>query len=281
MFMVGAAWQSGGLPISAEAIRRAIELNGVAVEMNQRAFDWGRLAVADPSRLESLAAAPRENLPRTLDEVVAHHASFLTAYQSARLARSYQDFVTRVRQAEAAAAPGQTALSLSVARTLARLMAVKDEYEVARLYTDTGFLDRLREGFDGEVKLSFNLAPPLLNPRSKLTGLPEKRSYSLRLLPMLKLLTRLRRLRGTPLDVFGHTEERRMERGLPDEYRALVEQVLSGLSAANHEEAVAVVAAYDRIRGYGHVKTRNVAMARKEAAKRLEVLQRPRVAAAA
>ena len=161
MFMVGAAWQSGGLPISAEAIRHAIELNGVAVEMNQRAFNWGRLAVADPARLESLAEAPRRNLPRTLDEVVAHHAAFLTAYQGAKLARSYRAFVARVQKAEAAAAPGKTDLSLSVARTLARLLAVKDEYEVARLYTDTGFLDRLREGFDGggEAQLQHGPAP--------------------------------------------------------------------------------------------------------------------------
>jgi len=281
MFMVGAAWQSGGLPISAEAIRRAIELNGVAVAMNQRAFDWGRLAVADPARLEALAAAPRKSLPNTLDEVVAHHAAFLTEYQDAKLARSYQDFVARVRQAETAAAPGKTALSLSVARTLARLLAVKDEYEVARLYTETGFLDRLRDGFDGEVKLSFNMAPPLLARRNKQTGLPEKRSYSLRLLPVLKLLTRLRRLRGTVFDVFGRTEERRMERRLPEEFRALVEQLLSGLSAANHADAVAVVAAYDRVRGYGHVKTRNLELARKEVTRRLEAFHRPRVATAA
>ena len=209
MFMVGAAWQSGGLPISAEAIRRAIELNGVAVAMNQRAFDWGRLAVADPARLASLVAGPARALPRSLDEVVAHHADFLARYQSARFADSYRAFVERVRQAEAAVAPGKTTLSLTVARTLARLMAVKDEYEVARLYTDTGFLDRLRDSFDGTVKLSFNLAPPLLARRNKLTGLPDKQSYGPWLLPVLRLLARMRRLRGTVFDVFGHTAERR------------------------------------------------------------------------
>ena len=281
MFMVGAAWQSGGLPISAEAIRRAIELNGVAVAMNQRAFDWGRLAVADPVRLASLVAGPARALPRSLDEVVAHHADFLARYQSARFADSYRDFVERVRQAEAAVAPGRTTLSLTVARTLARLMAVKDEYEVARLYTDTGFLDRLRDSFDGAVKLSFNMAPPLLARRNKLTGLPDKQSYGPWLLRVLRVLARMRRLRGTALDVFGHTAERRLERALPGEFRALAERVLTGLSAANHADAVAVLAAYDRVRGYGHVKLRNLELARKDAARRMEAIQRPRVAAAA
>ncbi len=281
MFMVGAAWQSGGLPISAEAIRHAIELNGVAVAMNQRAFEWGRLAVADPARLESLAEAPRRDLPRSLDQVVAHHAAFLTDYQGRKLADSYRAFVARVQKAEAEAAPGKTDLSLGVARTLARLLAVKDEYEVARLYTDTGFMDRLREGFEGEVKLSFNMAPPLLARRSKVTGLPEKRSFGPWLLPVLRVLAKARRLRGTPLDVFGHTEERRMERRLPEEFRTLVEQVLADLTRANHADAVAVVGAYDRVRGFGHVKARNVELARKEAARRLDALRRPRVASAA
>ncbi|MBK0391244.1 indolepyruvate ferredoxin oxidoreductase family protein [Ramlibacter algicola] len=260
--MLGYAWQKGWIPLGREALLRAIELNGVAVDANKAAFEWGRRAAHDPAQVESLltpAQVIELKKRETLETLVARRVEFLTAYQNAAYAKSYADFVERVRQAEAPL--GKTSLAETVARQLFKLMAYKDEYEVARLHTETGFREKVAAQFDGDFKIHYHLAPPLLAKRNA-KGELVKRKYGPAMVLGFQVLAKLRGLRGTALDVFGRTEERRMERALIDEYRAAIEQVLARLTAGNHALALEIAAIPDQMRGFGHVKERNVAAAR-------------------
>ncbi len=270
LFMVGFAYQRGLLPVSEEAILRAIELNGTAVGPNTQSFRWGRLAAVDPARV-SAAAIPREQpesqrLSQSLDEVIARRAAFLTDYQDAAYAKRYTDLVARARAAEGAKLPGSTALSEAVARAYFKLLAIKDEYEVARLYAETDFVAQVARQFEGDYRLVFHLAPPLTTKADGATGEPRKKSYGPWMLRAFRALAKLRRLRGTPLDVFGRTAERRMERALIGEYEALVDELLGGLAAHNHPVAVQLASTPELMRGYGHVKDRNVREARQKQA---------------
>ena len=261
MFMLGCAWQRGLVPLSEESIVRAIELNGASVGLNRAAFQWGRRAATDLAALETIAT-PLEAVPdnrrlsASLDEVIARRVAYLTAYQDAAYAERYRALVERVRKAEADQVPGSEALTQAVARHLHKLMAYKDEYEVARLYTDTGFLERVAGMFEGEWKLRFHLAPPLIAGPDPATGEPEKRAYGQWMLRAFRLLARLKGLRGTWLDPFGRTPERRLERRLITDYETLLQELLTGLTAANHATAVELAAIPDRIRGFGPVKER-------------------------
>ncbi|HYF57964.1 MAG TPA: indolepyruvate ferredoxin oxidoreductase family protein [Burkholderiaceae bacterium] len=267
LFMVGTASQLGWLPVGPEAIERAVELNGVQVEMNRLAFALGRLWVHDRARVEAMLERPLAAVgPRpepALDELVAHRVAHLTAWQDARWARRYAAAVERVRVAERAAVPdGDDALARAAARNLAKLMSYKDEYEVARLYADPSFVESLRAEFDGTPRLTFNLAPPLFARRDPRTGRPEKREYGAWMLPVFRLLAPLRRLRGTALDPFGRTAERRMERELIGRYERDLEALLERLTPANHALAVEIASLPDAIRGYGPVKEASAARAR-------------------
>jgi indolepyruvate ferredoxin oxidoreductase len=270
MFMLGYAYQLGALPVSGEALEKAIELNGEAVPMNLAAFRYGRRAAVDPAAVEALVApAPQEandslKLSQSFDEMVARRKAFLTAYQSRRYARRYRALVDKVRNAESEKTPGETALAEAVARYLFKLMAYKDEYEVARLYTDTGFLDRVKQQFDGDLRLEFHLAPPLLAKPDPATGEPQKRSYGPGILRVFRLLKKFRFLRGTPLDPFGYSEERRAERRLIADYVALIGQILADLKPVNHATAVALASIPEKIRGYGPVKQRHLKAAKAE-----------------
>jgi indolepyruvate ferredoxin oxidoreductase len=263
LFMLGFAYQCGLVPVSAEAIDRAIELNGAAVEFNRRAFRWGRRAAVDrdlvAARATPAGAVPESHrLSETLDEVIGRRADFLTRYQNAAYAARYAGWVDRVRLAEtAAAAPGSTALADAAARALFKLMAYKDEYEVARLYTDGDFLKRVGEQFEGDYTLKFHLAPPLVAERDPKTGHLQKRQYGKWMLGAFRVLARLKGLRGTPFDIFGRTEERRAERQAIADYEAMLGEILAGLTAANHPTAVELAAVPLEIRGFGHVKEAN------------------------
>ncbi len=224
LLLVGYAWQKGLIPLSREAIERAIEVNGVQTDFNRRAFLWGRRAAHDLAAVEAVigTAAQKPAAPRTLDEIIAHRAEFLTAYQDAAYARRYSDRVARVREVEARRVPGRTDLAEAVARNLFRLMAIKDEYEVARLWTDGSFLRQLGQEFDRWDALEVHLAPPLLAERDAITGHQKKRRYGPWMLRAMRLLPRLKRLRGgTAFDPFGRTAERRMERRLLADYETL------------------------------------------------------------
>src|SRR5690348_3001192 len=270
MFMLGYAYQLGALLVSGEALEKAIEMNGEAVKMNIAAFRYGRRAAVDPAAVQALVApAPQQQndslrLSESLDETVARREAFLTAYQSRRYARRYRALVDKVRAAEAAAVPGKSELADAAARYLFKLMAYKDEYEVARLYSDTGFVDRIKAQFDGDLRFEFHLAPPLLAKADPRTGEPKKMSFGPWMLTAFRVLSKFKVLRGTALDPFGHSHERRTERQLIADYEALIETVLAGLSPANHATAVALASIPEKIRGFGPVKQRHLAAAKAE-----------------
>lgn len=260
MMMVGRAAQAGMLPVGVDAIEAAIRLNGVAVSLNLTAFRLGRLSVHAPDRLPSTAFQDMPTPPETLDAIVDLHAARLTAYQDDRLAARYRNFVTRVAAIESEKTPGSDRLARIAAQQFGRLLAIKDEYEVARLLSDPALLDELRRGFADGASLSFNLAPPLLS-RPGPNGRPRKREVSARVaLPLFRLLKRLRFLRGTPLDIFGRTEERRAERQLVADYEALVERVIAALTPARADAAAELLSLVSEVRGFGPVKL--AAMAR-------------------
>jgi indolepyruvate ferredoxin oxidoreductase len=276
LFMLGYAYQRGLVPVSAAAIERAIELNAVAVDFNLGAFEWGRRAATDRATVEARAmpeaARPDSHrLSETLDELIGRRVEFLAAYQNAAYARRYSDRVRQVRDAEAAQIAGSTALTDTVARALFKVMAYKDEYEVARLYTESDFLRRIADQFDGPYELRFHLAPPLLAERDPATGHLQKRVYGPWMLTAFRLLAKLRFLRGTKFDIFGRTAERRAERQLLAEYEALVAQVTAALSPANHAAAVELAALPLEIRGFGHIKEANLQRAK---AKEAELVAR-------
>jgi indolepyruvate ferredoxin oxidoreductase len=265
LFMVGVASQRGWLPVSAAAIERAIELNGVQIELNKRAFAFGRLWVHDPAAVAGLlgGALPASQAPvaQDFDALVDERRRLLTDYQDAAYAQRYASLVARVVQAEEQASPGSRVLSTAVARHAAKLMAYKDEYEVARLYSDPSFLDTLKAEFEGEVRLAFNLAPPMFAQRDPKTGRLMKREYGPWMLTAFGWLAKLRFLRGGALDVFGRTDERRMERALIGEYERTILDLLPKLGAGNLAAAVALAEVPERIRGFGHVKEQSVAQA--------------------
>jgi indolepyruvate ferredoxin oxidoreductase len=273
MFMLGYAYQLGALPLSAEAIEKAIEMNGEAVAMNTAAFRYGRRAAIDAAALEALVkpAAQTVNdslkLSRSFAETVDRRTAFLTAYQNERYAQRYRDWVEKVKTAEANKAPGQCALSEAAARYLFKLMAYKDEYEVARLYADPSFVERVKSTFDGDnLRLEFHLAPPLLARRDAVTGEPKKMSFGPWLLKAFGVLAKFKFLRGTPFDPFGHSAERRMERRLIAEYENLLGEIVARLTPHNHHVAVELASLPEKIRGFGHVKQRHVTAARAEEA---------------
>ncbi|GAA4359040.1 indolepyruvate ferredoxin oxidoreductase family protein [Variovorax defluvii] len=260
--ILGYAWQKGWIPLEHASLMRAIELNGVAIENNKAAFAWGRQAAQRPEELRKRVSPGQiiEFKKRdTVESLVARRAEFLTAYQNAAYAEQYRAFVAKVQHAEAAV--GKTALAENVARYLFKLMAYKDEYEVARLHADRSFLERVEGMFEGDYKLNYHLAPPMIARRNA-KGELQKQKFGPAMLTGFRLLARLKGLRGTALDPFGRTEERRIERALIGEYRASIEEVLTSLSAGNHALALEIAALPEQIRGYGHVKERNLQAAR-------------------
>jgi len=266
LFMVGYAYQRGLLPLSEAAITRAIELNRAAVESNKQSFRWGRLAAVDPQRVLA-AAVPSEKpdsqrLSTSLDEMISRRSEFLTVYQDARYAKRYVDFVTKVLAAETSKLFGKTELTEAVARYYFKLLAVKDEYEVARLYSDGEFAKRVEAQFEGNYKLTFHLAPPLSNKPDPVTGEATKTVYGAWMMTAFKLLAKMKGLRGTALDIFGRTPERRMERQLITDYEALIDETLPRLAAHNHAIAVELASIPEHIRGFGHVKERHLQAAK-------------------
>jgi indolepyruvate ferredoxin oxidoreductase len=341
LFILGYAWQQGLVPISFDAIMRAVELNGAAVAMNQQAFAWGRLAVVNPQAVQeaaglihnsqtesertpgtlqilppgewestewgatSLARDPALRNPsneselrglpegnagnrgdvaflplddlrlsRSLDELIARRAAFLTDYQNAAYARRYTDLIAKVRAAENLRAPGSNALTEAVARYFFKLMAYKDEYEVARLYTSGDFQRRLQQQFEGDYKLHFHLAPPLLASKDA-QGRLQKKEYGPWVFTAFKLMARLRFLRGGLLDIFGYSEERKTERQLIGDYEKTIGGLLSSLDAEKLLLAVEIASIPEHIRGYGHVKEAHLHKAKAREAELLKQWSNP------
>ena len=260
--ILGYAWQKGWVPLGYEALMRAMELNDVAVALNQAAFAWGRQCAHDWAAVQA-ALAPAQTVqfhkPVGVDDVVARRVAFLTDYQNAAYAASYASLVERVRAAEVAL--HKTSLTEAVARNLFKLMAYKDEYEVARLHTDAAFLQKINGMFEGDYTLNYHLAPPLI-AKTNAKGELQKQKFGPAMLSGFNVLKHLKGLRGTPLDIFGYSEERRTERALIGEYRATVDAVLEGLTSDNHALALELARVPEQIKGFGHVKARNLAAAR-------------------
>ena len=270
MFMLGYAYQRGWVPLGAPSLERAIELNGVAVEFNKASFLWGRRAAVDLERVQRIATpadviAIDQHLSRNLEELVERRVKLLTDYQDAAYALRYRRLVDRVRGIEKEKA-GSSTLAESVARYYAKLLAYKDEYEVARLHADAGFAKKIAGMFEGDFKLAYHLSPPLLATKDPVTGEPRKMRFGAWMLPVFRVLASMKGLRGSALDLFGYTEERRTERSLFEEYEKTIETLLAGLTSANHALAVQIAAIPEEIRGFGHIKTSSVTASRKKCA---------------
>jgi indolepyruvate ferredoxin oxidoreductase len=260
--ILGFAWQKGWIPLHRESLTRAIELNEVAVQNNLMAFEWGRHAahhldvlMQHVQPVQTIQFKKRESL----DDLVQDRMARLTNYQNTAYAQRYATFIERVKQAEAPL--GKNLLTETVARQLYKLMAYKDEYEVARLHRQSKFLQRIEESFEGNFKVHYHLAPPLLAKRNA-KGELTKQKMGPAMLTVFKVLARLKGLRGTALDVFGYTHERQSERALIAEYMQQIENVLSSLSLETHAHAVKVAQVAENIKGFGHVKERNIRTAK-------------------
>ncbi|HKA80368.1 MAG TPA: indolepyruvate ferredoxin oxidoreductase family protein [Xanthobacteraceae bacterium] len=277
IFLVGYAYQLGAIPLAAASIEQAIELNGEAVEMNKAAFRWGRRSVVEPAAVEALikpkpeALSDARKLSQSFQEMVERRVAFLTAYQDAAYAAHYRQWVEKAQAAEAARAPGKSGLADAVGRYLFKLMACKDEYEVARLYADESFAKQVKHELGGtHLRLHVHLAPPLLSRVNKVTGEPKKITFGPWIFPLFRLLAKLKFLRGTAFDPFGYSAERKTERALVRDYEAMLEEVLAKLDANNHHVAVGLAAIPEKIRGFGHVKLRHLKAAKADEAALLD-----------
>jgi indolepyruvate ferredoxin oxidoreductase len=283
-FLMGYAYQKGLIPLTSASIMKAIELNGAAVEKNKAAFDWGRRAAFDLRSVQKVATPPEakpesQRMSETLEELISRREKALVAYQNAAYAKRYTDLVKRVQDAESAKFPGKKALTAAVARYAFKLMAYKDEYEVARLYTETDFLKRVNEQFEGDFKLTFHLAPPIFNKPDPITGEPKKTVYGPWMFGAFKLLAKLRGLRGGAFDIFGYSAERKMERQLIEDYFKQIDNLLAGINAGNYEIAVDIASMPEHIRGYGHVKGAHLKDAREREAELLQQFRNPQASA--
>jgi indolepyruvate ferredoxin oxidoreductase len=277
--MLGYAWQRGRIPLQHASLMRAIELNGVQVEKNKAAFEWGRRCAHDLAAVQALFAARQviEFVKKpSVEETIARRVEFLADYQDAAYADAYRALVDQVRTRELALGAG-TRLTDAVARNLFKLMAYKDEYEVARLHSDPAFAAKLADQFEDGFKVKYHLAPPLLAKKNA-KGELVKKTYGAWMRPAFGVLAKLKGLRGTAFDVFGYTEERRTERALIGEYRATVEALLQGLTRERLAEAVALASLPEDIRGYGHVKERHLAAVRPKWERLLAAWKAPRAA---
>jgi indolepyruvate ferredoxin oxidoreductase len=285
--MLGYAWQKGWIPLQRASLMRAIELNAVAVDNNRTAFNWGCRAAVDPDSVQRLlrpsqviAFTPRPKTGKAaLDAMVQFRVEFLTQYQNAAYAESYSAFVARVHTAETALGTGESLpLSEAVARYLFKLMAYKDEYEVARLHSDAGFAAQVQAKFEGDFTLNYHMAPPLFAKRND-KGELQKQQFGAWMGSALRVLAKLKFLRGGTFDVFGRSEERQAERALITEYRNAIEALLPTLSPTNHAAAAAFARVPEQIRGYGHVKARHLVAAQQQWTVLLDRYYQPELAA--
>jgi len=271
VFLLGYAYQVGALPLSEAALLRAIELNGASVDNNKAAFAWGRLAAHDADAITGYTggASTPVALTESFEQQFDRRAADLTAFQDAAYAEQYRGYVGKVRAAEDALGTGSDNLSQAVMRNLFHLMAYKDEYEVARLHTDGRFLAELQDVFEGDFEITWHLSPPLISRQDPNTGRPEKRAFGNWMQSAMKFLAGLKGLRGGTFDIFGYSADRRLEHGLIDEYKTLIDDLLSGLQAARLDDAAEIADLARGIRGYGPVKETAVNKVRAETTERM------------
>jgi indolepyruvate ferredoxin oxidoreductase len=267
------------VPIGSAAIEQAIELNGAAVEMSRNAFRFGRLAAREPAALSRLvgdAMSERKAPPaQSLESLLADRAERLAAYQDEALAERYRARVARMVEAERKQAAGRSGLAEAVAKGYYKLLAYKDEYEVARLFTSPAFEAALADQFETHRKLEFHLAPPLLARRDKATGEPRKMRFGPWMRPLFRLLAKGKRVRGTAFDIFGYTAERKLERQMIADYEHLLDEIAGKLSPATHATSVALASLPLDVKGFGHIKQRNYKVARNRETALLAELRNP------
>ena len=262
MMMLGFAFQRGLVPVHGETIEQAIKLNGVAPDMNILAFQWGRLLAVHPNLADEVLVddEPTPQVAQDLRTIVNRRLRFLKDYQNLKLAKRYRNFVTKVRRLEERAIPGSDLLATAVAKTYFKLLAYKDEYEVARLYTEGSFEKKLKKTFTGNYKLKFHMAPPIFGETDAITGRPKKRQMPRWLIwPTFRLLAKLKFLRGTPFDIFGFTAERRLERQLIRDYENTIKSILDHLTPDKHTLAIEIATNAAYIKGFGPVKEEKLA----------------------
>ncbi|NKD54402.1 MULTISPECIES: indolepyruvate ferredoxin oxidoreductase family protein [unclassified Haematospirillum] len=268
LFLIGYAWQKGLIPLSWESIMRAIELNGIRPEFNRMAFMWGRHTAIAPEKVASIAspykAPAHHSLSEKLDDIISRRSVFLESWQDRHWANRYETSIKELRKAEEKLRNNSTALTAAAARSLFKLMSYKDEYEVARLYTDSSFMSNLKAQFEGKLKLTFYLAPPLLARRNRETGHLEKSAFGGWILPFMRVLARMRIIRGSCIDPFGYTPERKMQRQLITDFQTLLSEIASNLSTENLDTAVKLASLPLTMRGYGHILEDNVRKARRQ-----------------
>lgn len=264
MFTLGFAYQQGQVPLSFEAIMKAIEINGIAIEANKTAFEWGRRYAYKPEAITAMFNQTGSALPDTLDAIVKHYSAELSDYQNSAYAERYKEIINKVQKAEKLIYKNSTDLSTTVARNLYKLMAYKDEYEVARLYSSKAFREGLEEQFDNIGRIELLLAPPLLTRKDKKTGKINKKTFGPWVFPAMKQLAKLKGLRGTRFDIFGYTVERREERRLIAEYEEVIDELIKNLTKEKYELAISIASIPHQIRGYGHVKELSIKTARSE-----------------
>ena len=269
IFMLGFAYQRGLIPLEQSSIEKAMEINGLSVEGNKLAFLWGRRTAHDGKRVSELTSSivagfGLKDPPEGLDELIQHRADVLRDYQNKSYVQRYLHLVERVRTLEIDRVPGSTEFTEAVASYYFKLLAYKDEYEVARLYTNGDFMQKIKGRFEGDYKLKLHLAPPLFSSRDAHNGEPVKTAYGAWILSAMNLLARFKFLRGTAFDPFGKTAERKMERRLIEEYEQTIEELLRGLSKKNHALAVEIARIPEQIRGYDLVKQKHVESAKSQ-----------------
>jgi indolepyruvate ferredoxin oxidoreductase len=279
-FIMGYGWQKGLIPLQLASIMQAIDLNGTAVEKNKQAFDWGRRAAVDLNAVQKMANPPdakteSQRLSETVAEMIERRVKYLTDYQDAAYAKRYSDLVAHVQRIEGEKFPGKKALSAAVARYAFKVMAYKDEYEVARLYTNTDFVKRVAEQFEGDYKLTFHLAPPIMSEVDPTTGHAKKKVFGPWMMTAFKVLAKFKGLRGGALDIFGYTAERKMERQLVVDYAKTVEDLLRDVSTNSYDIAVDIASIPEHIRGFGHVKHAHFVEAKKREAELWEKFRNP------
>jgi indolepyruvate ferredoxin oxidoreductase len=265
LFLLGYAWQSGLIPVSAEAIEKAIAMNAVAVEFNCQAFLWGRRYAHQPEKVLSLIEPNKAIKPLSLNELIEDRASRLVEYQDIAYAERFKKMLSRIREIDINAS-GEKLLSTAVAENLYHLMAYKDEYEVARIFCEKDYVQKVKDQFEGDFRLQFNLAPPLVSRIDKNSGRPIKRQYGSWIMKAFSLLARLKSLRGGAFDLFGYTAERQQERQDIDDYLLLLEQLKGGLTKENYDIALQLCRSPEKLRGFGPVKAAN-----REKVKQLQV----------
>lgn len=263
MLMVGYAFQQGLIPVSAPAIEKAVHLNGIAIDFNINAFNIGRLLANNPEKIAELLSQSGKVIAEfspleDINEIKKHRIKLLTDYQDASYANQYSALVDKVISADNTLDNNNGELSKAVARGFSRLMAYKDEYEVARLYTDGEFAKKLKEQFEGEISVKFNLAPPLFSKKDPVTGHLIKKEFGSYMMSAFGLLAKFKGLRGGTFDIFGYTTERKMERQLIRDYETLINGLLPKLNDKNYDIAVEIAQTAQKLRGYGHVKENNV-----------------------